>query len=192
MVYLGIALVIALLVAPIIALRPSGRQREQMALRQAARARGLRTELVTIEDPDPDPDSYRSVTGKALAREIKCIAYRRSRRRPSDTRRLPALAWAVGRNTGATDGPLSGWRWETPLPEFASDELRAAIPHALESMPDDVIRVDEEYADVSAYWRERGGMEAFEQIADALDALAAATPLQPGTGEEREDDSSEP
>jgi len=184
MVYLGIAFVVLLIVAPIIALLPSARQKEQMALRKAARERGLRTELTTIEDPDPDPGKYRSVTGKELPRELKCIAYRRPRPRPAGWRWLPAMEWAVVRGEPADGALPDGWRWDVPLPPAASDELRSTLVSTLESLPDDVVKVDESHYIVSVYWLERGGMEAGEQVARALETLTATEAHAPRPAED--------
>lgn len=179
MVYLGIAFVVLLIIAPIIALIPSARQKEQMALRRAARERGLRPELTTIDDPNPDADQYRSVTGKALPAKLRCIAYRCPRSRPDNWRSLPAIEWSVVRAGGSDDALPVGWRWEVALPEAASDELRSALTSGLASMPDDVIKVDESHYTLSVYWREKGGMDAFEQIARILTGLAAVEPHAP-------------
>lgn len=181
MAYLGIALVVLIIVAPILALLPSARQKEQMALRKGARSAGLRTDLTTIDDPNPDQERYKTITGKALEPKMKCIAYRLPRARPSEWRSLPEVTWAVAR-TGE-----KAWTWIQPLPPGLSDELRQTIDAALEKLPADAIRVDEERYMISVYWSERGGTEALDSIVEALKSLAAVTPHAPRPDDDSDD-----
>lgn len=181
MTYLGIVLVILVLIAPIWALLPSARQKEQMALRKRAREAGLRTELTTIQDPDPDTDEYTSITGKPLEQKLQCIAYRVPRPRPSDWRSLPAMTWTVVRGPG-------GWQWTQPFPEAASAELRQAVDSALEKLPHDAIRVDEERYVVSIYWHERGGEPGVDVIIEALKSISSTMAHTPRKSDDDESD----
>lgn len=169
MAYVIIVFVVLLLVAPIIALRPSERSREQSRLRRAAMSEGLQTNLTTIADPDPDPEKYLSGTGKPLPREIKLIAYRLGRRRPNNWRKRPTISWVIVRRAGAEASDLPAtWQWEASLPDSASDELRSFLTNRIGGLPDDVVRVEEEDYTISVYWREKGGTEALEAIVSFL------------------------
>ncbi len=170
MVYLGIGLVLLLLIAPIIALLPSARQREQAAMRQVARANGIITELVTIDDPDPDPGQYVSSLGKPLAPELKVIAYRKARQRPEQWRDLPKLSWCLIRTRERAEGLPPGWAWRASVPD--SKDLSEKLIQQLTLLPDDVVMVDEQGYRVSVYWRENGGDGALEQVIGYLDAVA--------------------
>ncbi len=172
MIYLGIAFVVLLIVAPIIALLPSAQQREQMALRRRAMSAGVRTELTTIDDPNPEAERYITVTGKRLEQKLKCIAYRLPRERPWNWRDLQPMKWSMSR------GP-DGWQSDEALPESTSDELRAAVDEALETLPDDAIRVDEEHYVVSVYWCEKGGDGALDAIIESLKKLSAVVAHAP-------------
>ncbi len=183
MIYLGIALVVLLLVAPIVALLPSARQREQMALRRQAMAAGLRTELTTIDDPDPDQDRYVSVTGKRLEPKLKCIAYRLSRPRPPAWRDLPAVEWSLIR---VKDG---GWRWQDAPSEALSRTLAEAIPGVAREMPADAVRIDESHYVISVYWLEQGGSEGLDAIVTGLKTLAGTPPHVPPPPEDSMDPS---
>lgn len=181
MIYLGIAFVVLLLVAPIVALLPSARQREQMALRREAMAAGLRTELTTIDDPDPDQDRYVSVTGKRLEPKLKCIAYRVSRPRPPEWRDLPAVEWSLIR---VKDG---SWRWEDAPSEALSGTLADAITDIAQGMPADAVRLDESHYVVSVYWQEKGRSEGLDAIVAGLKTLASTPPHVPPPPEDAMD-----
>ena len=66
MIYIIIGLVLLLIAAPIIAVLPSKRQKEQMKLRQQAMAQGISVELTSIDDPIPEQKKYITGTGKQL------------------------------------------------------------------------------------------------------------------------------
>ena len=100
MVYLLIGGILLLIVAPIIRILPSRRQKEQMALRRTASSNGLTVELTHIDDPDPDPEKYLSNTGRPLPRVMAVIAYRKPVKKPAEWRRIPAVDWCVVRRQG--------------------------------------------------------------------------------------------
>ena len=106
MVYLIIGVVLLLIIAPIIAVLPSPRQKEQMALRQLAMGLGMNVELTRITDPVPKQDKYISSLGKSLEPILKVIAYRKARKMPAEWRRAAIINWAIERRLASQDDDL--------------------------------------------------------------------------------------
>lgn len=192
MVYVFIGIVILLIIAPIIAVLPSKRQKEQMVLRKKAMGQGVSIEFVSIEDPDPDPDKYVSNTGKPLERVIQVVAYRLLRPTPSEWREVPRIDWCAVRRADSASGDLpSGWAWENDLPALMSNELKSFIANGLHKLPNDVVRVDEVRNVISVYWNERGGEDAVDVIIEFLKECAGITPWIPLADSDENDDWSE-
>lgn len=177
MVYVFIGIVILLIIAPIIAVLPSKRQKEQMRLRQRAMGAGVSIEFVRIDDPDPDPDKYTSNTGKPLERVMQVVAYRYLRPTPDDWRKVPRIDWRAVRRAGSASPDLpSGWTWENELPASMSNELKSFIANGLHKLPNDVVRVEEVRNVISVYWNEDGGEDEVEEIIQFLKECAGITP----------------
>ncbi|MEX0940919.1 MAG: hypothetical protein WD002_00065 [Pseudomonadales bacterium] len=180
MAYLAIAVILLVIIAPILAILPSKRQKEQMFLRKKAMADGFSVELTRIDDPDPDPEKYLSNTGKPLERVMSVAAYRFPRRKPPDWRRLPNINWALVRRRNAVgQGLPANWVWDEPPPGEMSRELRAYIAGSLQKLPDDVVRVDESKYVISVYWTERGGEVGVAAIITFVKACAEISPFDP-------------
>jgi hypothetical protein len=192
MVYLIIVVILLVIIGPIIAVLPSARQKERMAMRQRAMAQGISVELTSIEDPDPDPNKYLSNTGKPLERIKRVVAYRMLRERPADWRRLPRIDWCALRCGGPGTGGLPpGWAWQNELPSQMSNRLKEFIVDGLQMLPNDVVRVDEVRYMVSVYWNEQGSGENLDPVVDFLKECVEIPPWQSPDGSERVDDRSE-
>lgn len=192
MVYVFIAVVILLIIGPIIAVLPSRRQKEQMALRKRAMAEGISIEFTRIDDPDPDPEKYRSNTGKPLERVMSVVAYRSIRPTREEWRRIPRIDWcAVRRADSAAPDLPAGWAWENELPARMSNELIAFIANELQKLPNDVVRVDEVRNVISVYWQERGVEQELNLIIQFLKGCAGITPWIPLPDSDENDDPSE-
>lgn len=180
MVYLVIAVILLVIIAPIVAILPSKRQKEQMSLRKTAMADGFSIELTRIADPDPDPEKYLSNTGKPLERIMSVAAYRFPRRKPTDWRRLPTVNWALVRRQDAdmADLPVN-WAWDGIPSGEMSGELKAFVAGRLGALPDDVVRVDEVKYVISVYWNERGGEPGVAAIIAFVKACAEILPFDP-------------
>jgi hypothetical protein len=164
--YLIIGIVLLVVLAPIFAILPSKRQKQQMQMRKLAMAKGIRVDLVKIEDPHPDREKYITSTGKPLDPVMDAIAWRIPRPRPRNWRLLPVLDWSVIK---AADAPgfSQGWVWEVPC-EHLTDEFSAFLTAHLPKLPDDVVRVEELKYTISLYWHERCDEQTVQQIVDFL------------------------
>ena len=155
LVYVIIGLVLLVVIMPLIAVLPSARQKEQMKMRDAARAAGVSVELTSIDDPNPNQDKYITQTGRAMQPVLKVVAYRLQRKPAGDWRRTTAIPWCLKKNS---DG---GWQWSHERNPAMSDELYYWLLGAVEDLPEDVEQVEESGDNLAVYWHERNpGSEA--------------------------------
>ncbi|MFT7219580.1 MAG: hypothetical protein ACI8Z1_001195 [Candidatus Azotimanducaceae bacterium] len=147
MVYVIIGVAMLFIIVPIIAVLPNPRQKAQMRMRAAARARGVAVELTQIDDPVPVQEKYISPTGQAMPPILKTAAYRFPRKRPADRRSLTTVEWKgiSGRN---------GWEWDWSNERVTSD-FKVWLLGAVEKLPDDVELVMEESWIITVHWHER-------------------------------------
>ena len=155
MVYVIIGLVLLVVIMPLIAVLPSARQKEQMKMRDAARAGGVSVELTSIDDPNPNQDKYITQTGRAIQPVLQVVAYKLQRKPAGDWRRLPAIHWCLKKTS---DG---GWQWSHEQNPAMSDALYEWLRRAVEDLPEDVEQVEESNDNLAVYWHERNpGSEA--------------------------------
>jgi hypothetical protein len=181
MAYLAIIVILLAIIAPIIAILPSRRQKEQMQLRKRAMADGFSIELTRIDDPDPDPQKYLSNTGKPLPRVMDVIAYRYKRPRPSDWRRLPDVNWCIVRKKGQNSDLPGDWTWSpasVPGTGEMSNDFKVFFRQNIERLPADVIKIEEVKYIISVYWREHGGDESLDAIIAFVKACAEIEPYE--------------
>ena len=172
MSYLIIILILFFVVAPIVAILPSKRQKQQMAFRQSARAAGVSVALVNIEDPDSDRDKYLSATGRPLPRDLACVAYRRPRKKVISQIPLPVPSWRVSRDK-SLDNQLT---WiETDTGDIDPIFLQFIESH-LSDLPADVIRLDETAGLVSVYWHERSDEQGLAKLLGFLNEVVTLSP----------------
>ena len=148
LVYLIIGIVLLVIVVPIFSVLPSARQRQQMKMRQGARAAGVSVDLTTIDDPNPEQDKYISHTGRSIPARLKVAGYRIQRRRQQDWRRLPEVDWCLKRKLHGS------WLWTLGSGQLSS-ELKYFLEQAKESLPEDVEQVEESSYNIVVYWHER-------------------------------------
>ncbi len=173
MSYLIIGVILLVVVAPIFAILPSTRQRQQARMRKEARAGGVSVELTSIEDPDPDPERYLTATGRPMERRLAVVAWRVTRKRPQDWRLAPQINWTYERVSGAAEANLpQGWRgqFETSVEDEGDSELNGAaeldslLRASLDDLPGDVAKIEETKYLVSVYWNERNEADAVRII----------------------------
>jgi type II secretory pathway pseudopilin PulG len=143
MVWWIVALLMALVLSPLVWLRPSRRQSGQMEARMAARRMGLAMQLSQQAWPhwqSPEPPST-------------CAQYHRQRRKGRTD------AWSYWRSEGQW---LNQWR------EPCSD---AVLMAHLNDLPADVFKAEADGRMIALFWGERDP-QALPRIAAALEALA--------------------
>jgi len=183
MAYVIIIIILLVIIGPILSLLPSKRQKQQIAMRKAAMDAGVSVALTRIDDPDPDPEQYLSNTGKPLERVMAVVAYRQFRPRPDRWRQRPEIAWALNRQQGAdVDGLPPGWRWQGTRLADLPPALNKYLMGGIASLPDDVIRVEEQKFIISIYWRERADLQGLAKLLDFL-RDCAALPLASSVGD---------
>ena len=191
MVYVFIGLVLLLIIGPIIAVLPSPRQKEQMALRQLAMGLGMNVELTSITDPVPKQDKYISSLGKSLEPILKVIAYRKARKMPEEWRRATIVNWAIERRLESADDDLpANWCWVDERPATLPMAFVTHLGMALAELPDDVARVDEMNRVLSVYWHERNDAAAVHRIDQFFDGCAAQLNAAYGVDSDDQEDHS--
>ena len=165
MEYLIIVGILLMVVAPVIAVLPNPSQRKKMALRKAAMSLGINVEITSIDDPDPLQAKYLSSSGKRLPSILKVVAYRVHCVRPMEWNDPRRRNWVIERRLDNEEGELPGaWRWRGEPPPELSEKLLSFIILNLESLPQDVIRVDECSRIISIYWQELGDEQGLQTI----------------------------
>ena len=159
MAYVIIVIVLLAIIAPVIAILPSAKQKAQMQMRKVARSNGVSVELTAIDDPNPHQQKYLSNTGKPIPPLLKVVAYKLQRRRLSDWRRLAQIDWSVQRlprvDETAQDPFSSTWCWLSPCPAEMSIDLQDWIKNQTASLPEDVEKIEELGYQIAVYWHER-------------------------------------
>ncbi|MDA0791472.1 MAG: hypothetical protein O2780_18710 [Proteobacteria bacterium] len=186
MTYLVIGLVIAFIVAPILAILPSARQKQQMLLRRKAMAAGIHVDISRIDDPVPKQEKYLSNFGKQLPPHLTVTAYRRNRPRSAFSHRHKPVGWAVERRASpGSDGLPGTWAWLPARPPRVTHEFAVFLADALGHLPEDAVRADEANGVISVYWHERTGEAGLGAVLDFIDG---ATALQAGFQPDDSDD----
>ena len=170
MIYALMILILLLVIAPVIAIMPTAKQKAQMKKRRLAMAAGIRVDLTLIDDPDPNPEKYLSSTGQPLERKLRITAYRLYRKHPLGGASMP-ISWQLDRlGNGSAD-----WAEVDTDRSRLPDQLLALIQSRLKLFPADVIRIAEKQGLVSVYWHERS------DVAPVLDFLKRAVAVDMGS-----------
>ncbi|GJL67267.1 MAG: hypothetical protein NPIRA05_22380 [Nitrospirales bacterium] len=166
-----VILVIALIIAPIMAVLPSKEDKAKMQKRRLAMSRGIGVEMTNIEDPDTDPKKYRSSTGKPLPRRLSVAAYRQTRKSARDL----GIEWAIVSSAarGRTEF-TPGWFTETPCQNIVVEEF---LKSNIAKLSGDVVRIEEKNRFVSVYWKESGDVT---EVIDFLERCTALDVVQNG------------
>lgn len=178
MVWLILILAALLVLGPAYALLPSASQKRQMSMRREAMGEGIGVELVQIEDPDPDPEKYLTATGRPLDRLLSVAAYRLNRPVPQGWQKPKPVNWALIRSGHTSQGLPTGWQWQEEniaAADSYSDLLSKSVPGLvqflkiqIDTLPKDVMRIDENNYTVSVYWHESESAMAIDNVIDFL------------------------
>ena len=170
MSYLVIAFVIALVIAPVLALKPSQRQKQLAAMRERARQLGLQVQIC------PLPQTHR----QRVRREevVSGVAYR--------------LLWRHPQARTISFEYL--WMPEESEPNSAPEAILSALQLTLENLPLSAWAIEFNPMGVGIYWKEVGDTQVVELLAaqltalkGQLESLSVATGL-PLRGEEKTGD----
>ncbi|MBQ73653.1 MAG: hypothetical protein CMQ20_01360 [Gammaproteobacteria bacterium] len=164
MIYLIIGFALLLIIAPIFAILPSARQKEQMNMRRKAMAEGVSVELTSIQDPVPNQDKYISNTGKPLEPVLGVVAYRVSRKKPRQWRLAPQIDWVLERGDQHSPDLPGTWCWVQSKPDALPAEMEKFLIRELACIPGDVVRIDEKNYVLSIYWHESSGEEGLASV----------------------------
>ena len=152
LIWLVVALVVALAVGPILWLLPSKRDRRLAEIRAAARRAGLVVEIAAVPDLDADAAERVSAGGTARAATVECAAYRLPLPRP-----LPeAPVWQLLKSE-RENRYLPGWATLQPpanLPVPAQNYWRR-IGAIVDALPGGCIGVQADARMIAWLGRER-------------------------------------
>ncbi len=140
-----VVLLVAVVLSPLAWLRPSRRQQGRMAIRMAARSKGLGMQMSRQEWPHWLPEEPPS----------PCPQYHRARRRGASD------AWCYWQ--------MSAGNWVNQWREPCTDAT--LLPH-LHTLPADVYKVEATTQMISLCWGEKGDAQGVEPVAAVLKALA--------------------
>lgn len=156
MAYLIAILVMALVLGPILWLKPSPGQARQAQQRLRARREGLEVRLCSL------PQSRRCRVRQETP--VQGAVYRLPLlEQPQPP--LPDFLWVRENATAA---------WETETAATAPPAVQAALNQVMAAAPADVVAVEAGSGGASIYWQERGGEEAVATVAGLLRPLRAA------------------
>jgi hypothetical protein len=172
MIYLLIAIVLLVIVAPIVHVLPSKEQKVKMAKRREAMGVGVGVELVKIEDPDPDPKKYQTSTAKPLPRQLSVAAYRLHR--GVDASLENPRVYKLMRYDARGRKQFTGqWYWPKDKSVAGDAAITSHLSECLDRLPSDVVQVEEKNNFVSVYWHESGDVT---EVIDFLKRTAAIKP----------------
>lgn len=140
-----VVLLVAVVLSPLAWLRPSRRQQGRMAIRMAARSKGLGMQMSRQEWPHWLPEEPPS----------PCPQYHRARRRRASD------SWCYWQ--------MNAGEWVNQWREPCTDAT--LLPH-LHTLPADVYKVEATTQMISLCWGEKGDVQGVEPVAAVLKALA--------------------
>jgi len=180
-----IVIALAMILGPVLYLRPTARQTQQMHLRQEAKRLGLGVSLVSVPKPGEHHKIRVNSGGKRLgAMQVSCARYNlvwpaQAQPQPQHWR-VERLAHTTALDEGdefLLDRWLVDWR-HASLPTVVANFLRQQLC----SIGADLVVIVSDEQGIAVCWQERGELEVVTQIADFLahlqqQILALETPL---------------
>ncbi|MDG1204424.1 MAG: hypothetical protein P8N51_03545 [Pseudomonadales bacterium] len=175
MVYVIIGIVMLVILAPIIRIIPSAKQKAAMAKRQVGMKQGIRITITHIEDPDPDRNKYLSNTGKPMPRKLAVIGYSLPRPRPDNWRESGSVDWSFERRSLSVESKVP-WEASEPVNSALPDSLSAFLATNLSKLPSDCVKVEEKNFILTIYWHEQG------EVSELIDFLTTCVSLPLASG----------
>jgi len=155
MTYLLIIVIVALIISPLVWLKPSLRQQQLEQLRREARHGGLRVRLSTRPDVREGEKAHFDCA-------CYCLPWDELNGRPSGR----MGAWTLVRDTrrGITSG-WDDWRW---LAQPAPEEAGAAIEEITRSLPKEALGLVAALDGLEFYWTEKPVQQSNEEVVALL------------------------
>lgn len=176
MSYIIIGVVVLMIVAPILRILPSKRQKAVMAQRRVAMAEGVMVDITVIDDPNPLQEKYRAASGRRMEPRLEIAAWRRACKRSNTWQKEILMDWCAERHFEPAGGIalVADWYWTAPAEvSLVPAQKRQLLGERLGQLPDDVVRVEEKNGAVTVYWREREEDEAVRLVLDFLHDITA-------------------
>ncbi len=169
MVWIIIALVLALAFGPVLYLLPTRRDRRLAAMRLEARRQGLSVELKSVRKLDAKPEERVTPAGTARLPVHASVVYALPLRSTLEQVR----PWRLLRSE------RRGWEFDAEFEGQTELELLAAVEPHLEGLPDDSVAVEFGGGAVACYWLERfpadvDTVEALKTVLSAIDKALCA------------------
>ena len=170
MVWLIIGGVLLLAFGPILWILPSKRDRRLARLRQQARLEGLNVDVRLVNRLDADPTDRVTAGGQIRQPTFQATTYALSF--PRKLRYLPA--WRLLRSN-TTDGPVSGWQYDTTSPDRADPNVLETLADPMQALPQDVVAIEQDARSLICYWLEKAPADARDatDLKAKMDAMAA-------------------
>ncbi len=174
MSWLIIGIILAAAFGPIIWMVPSRSDRRLAKMRTRARVHGLQVEMTHLDNLAAVPSERVSAGGVKRSPKVACAEYRLGLRRVARA----APQWKIlynpgaipseipGAMSGATDGPIHNWIWDSAPSGSAGYWLRVA--DVVAQLPADSLALVAEPSSVSCCWRERATAEDAVTSVDRL------------------------
>lgn len=145
MVWIIIALALALAFGPVLYLLPTRKDRRLAAMRLEARRQGLSVELKPVRKIDARADERVTAAGEARSPVHSSVAYAMTMRSALDQVR----PWRLLRSQ------RHGWRFDTEFEALPGPELLPVVEPHLQHLPDDSVALEYGGGTLACYWLER-------------------------------------
>lgn len=152
---------VALVVGPVMMMRPNPAQKSKENLRSLARARGVHFSMRNLPRQADEQDQPAAIPVYFLPPE-------KSQLSPS---------WMIIRTNYQHEINLLGW-WAWQGEPRANDSELAVLEAQLQVLPESVKAVSSGSGGICVYWEEKGGEPVLQQIFRLLDSLKAAVSSQ--------------
>jgi hypothetical protein len=153
LIYLIIFLALAMVVAPLMAFKPSKLVKRQMAFREKALALGLQVKVADL------PQSHRAKVRQQAVEQG--VVYRLPFRQQKS---LAVIDPQICVFTG------EGFEWSGSQPEF----IQQLFEQCWKQLPPDSVALELNATGVAVYWGEQGTVERVQQLNDVLSSLSSS------------------
>jgi len=158
---IGVIVAVALVVGPVMMMRPNPAQKNKENLRSLARARGVHFSMRNLPRQADEQDQPAAIPVYFLPPE-------KSQLSPS---------WMLVRTNYEHEINLLGW-WAWQGETRATNLELAVLEAQLQALPESVKAVSSGSGGICVYWEEKGGETVLQQVFRLLESLKAAASSQ--------------